>query len=184
MTIGSKITKQDLLKAKDKTVPDIIDCNLKVLFCGINPGLYTAAAGHHFARPGNRFWKALYESGFTNRLFSPYEDLQLLDLQLGITNLVKRASNAASEVTEGEFQEGGKILISKVKTYRPEWVAFIGLGAYQKAFAKKKAKIGLQPVTLEKAKVWVLPSTSGLNANYKPDDLIQLFTEFKKNIYQ
>src|SRR5215213_7559372 len=118
-------TKQELLAAAGKTLPDVIAQDLRVLFCGINPGLYTAAGGHHFARPGNRFWPALYKAGFTDRLLSPFEEQELLGLGYGITNLVARATNSAAELANEEYVRGARILEKKVLRYRPQCVAFV-----------------------------------------------------------
>src|SRR5207245_2253471 len=126
-----KPTKQQLAEATGKTVPDVIAPGLQVLFCGINPGLYTAAVGHHFARPGNRFWPALYKSGFTDQLLSPFEERELLKLGLGISNVVPDATASASELTKADFIEGGRSLDAKVKRYRPRIVAILGVGAYR-----------------------------------------------------
>jgi TDG/mug DNA glycosylase family protein len=170
-----KPTKQQLVEAAGKTVPDIIGLDLRVLFCGINPGLYTAAVGHHFARPGNRFWPALHSSGFTDRLLSPFEERELLELGLGITNVVARATASASELTKEDFVEGGRALKARVRRYRPRIIAILGVGAYRQAFAQPKALIGEQPERIADARVWVLPNPSGLNANYQLVDLVRLF---------
>lgn len=175
-----KPTKEELLAAFGKTLPDVIATGLHVLFCGINPGLYTAAVGHHFARPGNRFWPALYKAGFTDRLLAPHEEHELLSLGYGITNLVARATNSAAELATEEYVQGAKILERKLLRYRPRCVAFIGIGAYRAAFNRPKAGLGLQPEDLQGARVWTLPSTSGLNANYKPDDLARLFAALRE----
>jgi len=148
-----------------------------VLFCGINPGLYSAATGFHFARPGNRFWPALQAAGFTPRLFHPSENAKLLDLGYGLTNLVNRGTAAADELSPAELVAGGRALAAKLRRYRPSAVAFVGLGAYRIAFGRPKATLGLQAEPLEGAEVWVLPSPSGLNANYQLPALIQLFRE-------
>jgi TDG/mug DNA glycosylase family protein len=170
-----KPTRQQLIEAEGKTVPDVIAPDLKILFCGINPGLYTAAVGHHFARPGNRFWPALYQSGFTERLLSPFEENELLELGLGITNVVARATAAAAELNESDFLVGGRRLSAKIRRYRPKIVAILGVGAYRQAFGKSKAVIGEQPERIHSARVWVLPNPSGLNANYQLPDLVRLF---------
>ena len=148
-----------------------------MLFCGINPGLYSAATGFHFARPGNRFWPALHAAGFTPRLFHPSENRRLLELGYGLTNLVNRATPSAAELTDQEFIDGGKALARKIRRHRPRAVAFVGLGAYRSAFGRPGATLGLQPEPLEGAEVWVLPSPSGLNANYQLPQLIQLFRQ-------
>ena len=175
-----KPTKQQLIEAAGKTVPDVIGPGLQVLFCGINPGLYTAAVGHHFARPGNSFWPALYQSGFTTRLLSPFAERELLPLQLGVTNVVARATAAASELTKEDFIKGGRRLRAKVRRYRPRIVAVLGVGAYREAFARPKAVIGEQDERLADARVWVLPNPSGLNANYQLNDLVKLFKELRR----
>src|SRR5262247_2620863 len=134
-----KPSKEELLAAAGKTVPDVIAHGLQLLFCGINPGLYTAAVGHHFARPGNRFWPALYKSGFTDRLLSPFEESELLESGLGISNVVPHATASAAELTREDFIKGGRILAAKVKKYQPRIVAILGVGAYRAAFASPKA---------------------------------------------
>ena len=148
---------------------------LKVLFCGINPSLYSAATGHHFARPGNRFWPALHGAGFTKRLLHPCEENLLLGKGVGITNLVARATATAAELTDDELRAGRRALGRKVRRYRPRCVAVVGIGAYRVAFARPKAKIGPQPDLLEGAIVWVLPNPSGLNANHQLPDLSRAF---------
>ena len=148
-----------------------------MLFCGINPGLYSAATGFHFARPGNRFWPALHAAGFTPRLFHPSENERLLELGYGLTNLVNRGTAAADELSTTELILGGKKLVAKIRRFRPRAVAFVGLGAYRTAFGRPKATLGPQLERLEGAEVWVLPSPSGLNANYQLPQLVQLFRQ-------
>ena len=174
-----KPTKEQLLAAVGKTVRDVIAPDLRVLFCGINPGLYTAAVGHHFARPGNRFWPALYAAGFTERVLSPFEELELLKLGYGITNVVPRTTATADLLTKEEIIQGGKRLAAKVKRYRPAVVAILGLGAYRTAFNQPKATVGRQQEMIGDALLWVLPNPSGLNANYQPQDLARLFRELR-----
>jgi TDG/mug DNA glycosylase family protein len=181
-TPAPRPTAADLLAAKNKTVPDIIAPGLKLLFCGINPGLYTAAIGHHFGRPGNRFWPALYAGGFTDRLYDPRESRELLKLGYGITNLVARATNSADELTREELTAGGKIVWEKVLKYKPRYVAFVGISSYRVAFDKPKAVVGLQPETIGETKVWVLPNPSGLNAHYRPKDLARVFRELREAV--
>ncbi len=166
--------------AAGKTLPDIIAPELRVLFCGINPGLYTAAVQQHFGRPGNRFWPTLHRAGFTPRLFHPSEQYELLELGLGITNVVARATAAAAELSHDEFVEGGKILARKVKRFAPRYLAIVGIGAYRTAFDRPKAKMGLQEETIGETRIWVLPNPSGLNANYQPAQLVQLFAELRE----
>jgi TDG/mug DNA glycosylase family protein len=170
-----KPTKEQLIAAAGKTLPDVIAPNLRVLFCGINPGLYTAAVGHHFARPGNRFWPALHKSGFTDRLVSAFDERELLKSGIGISNVVPHATASAAELTAQDLIAGGRRLAAKVKRYRPKVVAILGVGAYRHAFGKPKARIGEQTERIHDANVWVLPNPSGLNANYQLPDLVKLF---------
>ncbi|MFP5348754.1 MAG: G/U mismatch-specific DNA glycosylase [Gammaproteobacteria bacterium] len=168
-------TRAELEAARAKRVRDIIRPGLDVLFVGINPGLYTAAIGHHFGRPGNRFWPALHASGFTPRLLSPYEERELLDYGIGITNIVQRATVDASELSKDEIVRGGKTLVAKVRRFAPRCVAVLGLTTYRIAFAKPKATLGPQPEPLAGAALWVLPNPSGLNAHFKPADFARVF---------
>jgi TDG/mug DNA glycosylase family protein len=175
-----KPTKQQLIDAAGKTVPDVIAPDLPVLFCGINPGLYTAAVGHHFARPGNRFWPALYQSGFTNSLLSPFAEHELLSTGIGVTNVVAHATATAAELTKEDFVKGGRLLRAKVRRYRPRILAVLGVGAYRDAFARPKAVLGEQAERIHDTRVWVLPNPSGLNANYQLPQLVKLFSELRK----
>jgi len=167
------------MAAAGKTVPDVIASDLRVLFCGINPGLYTAAVGHHFARPGNRFWPALFAAGFTDRLMSPFDERELLKLGFGVTNVVMRATATADELTGDELRAGGKRLVAKVLRYRPEFLAILGLGAYRAAWDVPKAVIGPQEQRIAETVVWILPNPSGLNAHYQAKDLARVFGELK-----
>jgi TDG/mug DNA glycosylase family protein len=180
MIVPRKPTKEEILAAAGKTVPDVIARGLDVLFCGINPGLYTAAVGHHFARPGNRFWPTLHAAGFTSRALSPHEEQELLKLGCGITNVVDRASASADELTAKELAEGGERLRAKVLRYRPRFLAVLGIGAYRSAFAKPQATVGLQPETLGETRLWVLPNPSGLNAHYRSGDFARMFRELRE----
>lgn len=175
-------TKKEVLNAYNKGVPDVIKPGLKVLFCGINPGLYTAAVQHHFGRPGNRFWKALYTGGFTPELLIPCEVYRLPEFGYGITNLVDRATLLASELSKEELKKGGEILVKKVKKYKPEWVAILGVDSYRKAFNRPNAQIGRQEETIGETKIWVLPNPSGLNAHFTPNKLTKVFREFKREL--
>jgi double-stranded uracil-DNA glycosylase len=168
-------TRSDLAAAYGRAVPDLIAPDLKVLFCGINPSLYSAATGHHFARPGNRFWPALYRAGFPRRLLKPWEEELLLEEDVGITNLVSRATATAAELTDAELRSGRQRLARKVHRFRPGCVAVVGIGAYRAAFDRPRATIGLQPDPLGRAAVWVLPNPSGLNANHQLPDLVKAF---------
>ncbi|MGW2214317.1 G/U mismatch-specific DNA glycosylase [Nonomuraea sp. NPDC001684] len=145
---------------------DVLGPGLNVLFCGINPGLMSEATGHHFARPGNRFWPALHLSGFTPRLLTPAEQHLLPSYGLGITNIVPRASAKAAELTRDELVAGGRQLAEKVAELGPRVLAVLGISAYRTAFARPKAVIGPQPEQVGGARVWVLPNPSGLNAHW------------------
>ena len=153
---------------------------LRVLFVGINPGLYSAATRQHFARPGNRFWPALHAAGLTSRLLHPSEQTQLLEYGYGITNLVNRATAAADELLPEEFIRGRGLLAAKVRRQYPSIVAFLGIGAYCHGFGVKQAAVGPQPQPFEGARVWVLPNPSGLNANYQLAALVRLFKSLRK----
>jgi TDG/mug DNA glycosylase family protein len=179
-TSSGRPSKAALLAAQNKGIEDVIAPGLRVLFVGINPGLYTAWSGHHFARPGNRFWPTLHAAGFTARLLHPSEQRELLKDGYGITNLVNRASATADEVEPAEFVAGRKRLGAKVRKYRPKIVAFLGVGAYCHGFGLKKAVIGRQPERFEGAEVWVLPNPSGLNANYQLPQLAELFRALRE----
>ena len=153
-----------------------------MLFVGINPGLYSAATGHHFARPGNRFWPALHEGGFTPRRLHPSEQEELLKNGYGITNLVNRATATADQLDPQEFVAGRRRLSAKVRRYRPKIVAFLGVGAYCHAFACKQSKVGPQAERFEGAQVWLLPNPSGLNANYQLSALVELFRRLRLGV--
>jgi TDG/mug DNA glycosylase family protein len=170
-------TRADLEAAAGRTIPDVVADGLDVLFCGINPGLWSGWSGHHFARPGNRFWPALHRSGFTPRQLAPAEQDLLPSYGLGITNLVERASARADELTAEELVEGGARLAAKVAAHRPRWLAVVGVTAYRVAFGAKRAAIGPQPDGMGDTRVWVLPNPSGLNAHY---DLPKLAAEFER----
>ncbi len=172
-------TTAELQAAVDKTVPDVIVPGLVVLFVGINPGLYSAAVGHHFGRPGNRFWPALFEAGFTPRLLSPEEDGELPEWGLGITNLVSRTTATAAELTADELRRGRVGLEGKVVHHAPRWTAFVGIGAYSTAFERKKVTLGPQKETIGSSRIWVLPNTSGLNAHYTPARFAEMFAELR-----
>jgi len=179
VTTPWKPTKAQLLAATEKTVPDVIAPDLRVLFCGINPGLYTAAVGHHFARPGNRFWPALHAGGFTDQVLSPFAERELLKSGYGITNVVGRATATADSLTKDEILAGGEKLRRKVLRYRPRVLALLGVGAYRTAFNQPKANVGRQAEMLGGTIVWVLPNPSGLNAHYQAGELARLFRELK-----
>ena len=172
-------TRAELLACEGRTLAPVVRRDLDVLFCGINPGLYTAWAGHHFARPGNRFWPCLAASGFTPRLLAPYEQADLLDLGLGITNVVNRATATAAELSRAELQQGGTRLVAFVRRWRPAYLAVLGVTAYRAAFEEPKATLGEQPRTIGTTRLWVLPNPSGLNAHYQPPALAAMFAELR-----
>ena len=153
-----------------------------MLFCGINPGLYSGATGLHFARPGNRFWPALHAGGFTKRLLAPWEGTVFLEAGYGITVLVRRATATAAELSDDEFVAGRRSLERKVRRYAPRWVAVVGLGAYRTAFARPRAVVGLQPERIGTAGLWVLPNPSGLNANHQLPELAEMFRALRRAV--
>lgn len=150
-----------------------------MLFCGINPGLMTAATGHHFARPGNRFWPVLHLSGFTPRLLKPAEQQELLSYGLGITNVVARATARADELTAREYQDGGRLLAQKVTRLKPRWLAVVGVTAYRAAFDDRKAAVGPQERVIGDTRVWVLPNPSGLNAHWTAATMAEEFARLR-----
>ncbi|MEH1031851.1 G/U mismatch-specific DNA glycosylase [Micromonospora profundi] len=172
-------SRADLAAAADRTIPDVLTPGLAVLFVGINPGLWSAATGRHFARPGNRFWPALHTGGFTPRLLHPSEQDELPALGLGITNMAARASARADELNAEELLDGAAILADKVTRYRPRWVAVVGVTAYRIGFGRPKATFGPQPESLAGARLWVLPNPSGLNAHFTPVTLGAAFAELR-----
>jgi len=179
---GKKIIKptaEQLKNANGRRIPDLIAPDLDVLFCGINPGLYSGATGLHFARPGNRFWPALHAAGFTPRLLSPHEEHLLLEWRYGITALVRRTTATAAELSDDEYRAGRRALERKVRKYRPRWVAILGLGAYRVGFGQPRATVGMQAGEIASARLWVLPNPSGLNANHQLPQLTGMFRELR-----
>jgi len=176
-------TRQQILQAAGKQLKDVIADNLTVLFCGINPGLYSAAVGHNFARPGNRFWPTLFKAGFTPRLLMPADERELIHYNCGITNIVRRATAVADELSKEELIAGGKELVNKVVRYKPLYLAVVGLTAYRTAFNSPKAVIGLQVLTIGETLVWVLPNPSGLNAHHQLVDLVRHFKRLRSQAF-
>ncbi|MGH3164315.1 MAG: G/U mismatch-specific DNA glycosylase [Trebonia sp.] len=175
--------KLDLEAARDRTIPDVlpdIGDEFHVLFCGINPGLYSAATGWHFARPGNRFWPALHLSGFTPRRLAPDEQSEIHKYGLGITNVAPRATAQAAELTDAELREGGARLVDLVERRRPRFVAIAGVTAYRTAFARPRAAIGPQAETLGPAGLWILPNPSGLNASWTLPRITEAFGQLRE----
>jgi double-stranded uracil-DNA glycosylase len=173
-------TREQIAAARGKLVRDVIAPGLRVLFVGINPGLYSGAVGHHFARPGNRFWKTLHGAGFTDRVLSPFEEEELLGAGVGLTNLAARATAGADELDPDELRRGAGRLSGKVGRYRPRFVAFLGLTAYRTAFGRAGATVGPQVETVAGSRTWLLPNPSGLNAHYQVPDLVRAFSELRR----
>jgi double-stranded uracil-DNA glycosylase len=161
-------------------MPDLIAPGLRILFCGINPSLYSAAVRHHFARPGNRFWRTLYGAGFTGRLLAPSEERELLGLGLGITNVVPHATASALELSREDYVRGARALARKVRRYGPRVLAFLGVEAYRIVSGNVKARVGEQLESFAGARVWVLPNPSGLNAHYQLDALVRIYSELAR----
>jgi TDG/mug DNA glycosylase family protein len=175
-------TPADLEAARGKSIPDLIAPGLDVLFVGINPSLWSGAVGLHFARPGNRFWRALHEAGFTDRLLSPYEGRELLARRIGVTNLVNRATASADELDMADYRRGARRITAKVRRYRPKVVAFVGMGAYRVAFGRARARGGRQEDHLGSADIWVLPNPSGRTAGYQMPALARAFRELRQSL--
>jgi TDG/mug DNA glycosylase family protein len=173
-------TKADLEAARGRPIPDVLAPNLDVVFVGINPGLWSGAVGHHFARPGNRFWKALHGAGFTERVLSPSDDASLLERGIGVTNLVNRTTANAAELSDEELRDGARRLAERLEPLRPRFVAMLGIGAYRTGFGRPKAVIGMQDDRLAASRLWVLPNPSGLNAHYQLGALIERFGELRE----
>lgn len=181
---GVRPTAEEIRSALGRAIPDLIAPGLTVLFCGINPGLYSAAVKRHFARPGNRFWPALHMAGFTTRLLAPHERHELIASGYGITSLVARATATARDLEPAELVVGRRSLARKIRTYRPQWLAVLGVGAFRTAFDRPQAAIGPQPDTWAGTRVWILPSPSGANGSYPLIDLISELRAFRNAISQ
>jgi len=175
-----KPTSEELKNAPGRSVPDLIAPHLKVLFCGINPGLYSGATRLHFAKPGNRFWPALFAAGFTERLLHPSERDELLARGYGITAIVRRATATAAELSNEEYRAGRIALERKVRKFQPAWLAVVGIGAYRAGFDRPRAGIGRQEERIGSTGIWVLPNPSGLNANHQLPELTEMFRELRK----
>jgi double-stranded uracil-DNA glycosylase len=163
-------------------VPDVVATDLAVLFCGINPGRWSGATGRHFAGPGNRFWKALHGAGFTPRVLEPSDTDELLSLGLGITNLSPWVTARAAELTKDELRNGAVLLERKVARLRPRFVAFLGVQAYRTAFDRRRAVIGPLPDPVARARAWLLPNPSGLQARYQLAALTDLFSDLRRAV--
>jgi double-stranded uracil-DNA glycosylase len=178
----SRPSPADLAAAHGRGIPDVIAPDLTVLFCGINPGLWSAATGHHFARPGNRFWPALHRGGFTPRQLCPDEQTELLGYGLGITNVVNRGTARADELTSAELVAGGRALATRLRQYRPAWLAVLGIGAYRVAFGKPRVALGRQSEPVAGVPVWLLPNPSGLNAHFTLERLAAEFALLREAV--
>ncbi|WNV73679.1 G/U mismatch-specific DNA glycosylase [Geodermatophilus sp. DSM 44513] len=163
-----------------KPLRDVIAPGLDVLFCGINPSLTSAARGHHFARPGNRFWPAIHLAGFTPRRLAPEEDRELLTHGLGVTNLADRPTRTAAELTAEELREGAAALDALVTRYRPRVLAVLGVTAYRAGFGRPRAVLGRQEERVGGARTWVVPNPSGLNAHYQLPDLARVYRQLRE----
>ena len=157
-------------------VKDILAPGLRVVFCGINPGLSSAETGYPFAHPGNRFWKVIHQAGFTDRQLKPEEAEQLLDFRCGVTRLVDRPTVQANEVTRKELHDGGRNLIAKIEDYQPQALAILGKQAFEQGFSQRGAQWGKQSITIGATEVWVLPNTSGLS-RITLDKLVEAYRE-------
>lgn len=180
---GSRLprpTREELAAAAGKKIPDIHGPDMRVLLVGINPSLYSAAVGHHFARPGNRFWPALAAAGITPEELSPADDGRLVEFGYGLTNVVARATARADELSPEECRRGGQALLRKVRRWQPRCVAVLGATAFRTAFQQPQAAIGPQPKPLAGAAVWVLPNPSGLNAHYQLPQLAELYGQLRR----
>jgi double-stranded uracil-DNA glycosylase len=175
-------TREQIAAAHGGGVDDATGPSLLVLFCGINPGLYSAAVGHHFARPGNRFWKALHGSGFTPELLDPFEERRLVDRGLGITNLVDRATATADELSPAELRRGAARLRRKVERLRPKALAVLGVSAFRVAFERPRASVGPHDEAIGQTAVWVLPNPSGRTAAYQLPALVEAFGALREAV--
>jgi TDG/mug DNA glycosylase family protein len=172
----------ELSAAAGKRVPDVVAPGLAVVFCGINPGLWSAAVGHHFARPGNRFWKVLHAAGFTEELLSPSEERRLLAVGVGVTNLVSRATATAAELDHDELRRGRRNLARRARRWQPGVIAFLGLTAYRVAFDRPAAVVGEQQERLAGAGLWLLPNPSGSQAYYQLDAMVRSFGALRRTV--
>jgi double-stranded uracil-DNA glycosylase len=178
--VPARPTPRDLVAARGRSIPDTIAPGLDVLFVGINPSLWSGAVGRHFARPGNRFWRALHEAGFTERLLDPSEGAELLRRGIGVTNLVNYATASADELTAEQFLSGRRRVEAKVRRYRPKVVAFVGMGAYRIAFGRPRAAGGAQEERIAGSAIWVLPNPSGRTAGYQMPALARAFRDLRR----
>jgi double-stranded uracil-DNA glycosylase len=182
VTTARRPTREDLERAAGRAIGDVLAPGL-VVFVGINPGLYSAAVGHHFARPGNRFWKALHGAGFTDRVLDPTEDVELPRFGLGVTNVVERPTASAAELAPEELREGARRLAARLAPLAPRVVAVLGLGAYRTGFGRADAVVGPQKDGIAGSAAWLLPNPSGLNANHQLPELIACFADLRRAVF-
>src|SRR4051812_7877949 len=179
LTGVARPTPADLAAARDRTLDDLIEPGLRILFVGINPGLWSGATGFHFARPGNRFWRAIFEAGLTPRLLAAHEQRELLKYGIGVVNIVPRTTATAAELSNDEIRAGGRVLVDKILRFRPHKVAFLGVSTYRIAFDRPKASVGRQQERIGDSEVWVLPNPSGLNAHYQLPQLAEAYSALR-----
>jgi double-stranded uracil-DNA glycosylase len=158
---------------------DLLAPDLRVVFCGINPGLRSAMLGHHFAGRGNRFWKAIYLAGFTREQIIPEKGEIILAHGCGLTSAVERPTSRADELTRDEFERAASGLSAKIARYAPGYVAFLGKPAFSAIFGRKSVSWGEQDDLLGGSKTWVLPNPSGLNRSFRLDQLVRAYTELR-----
>jgi TDG/mug DNA glycosylase family protein len=175
-------TAADLQAAYGCVIPDLVGPGMRILLVGINPSLYSAWSARHFARPGNRLWRTLFEAGFTDRLLAPDDTAAITAAGLGITNLVARATARADELHDGEIRDGLAAVAGLVRQARPAYVAFLGVSAYRVAFDRRRAVVGPQPEPFHGVSVWVLPNPSGLNAHYQQPALTAAYAELHRRV--
>jgi double-stranded uracil-DNA glycosylase len=179
---STRPSREQLLASAGHTVPDVVAPGLSVLFVGIDPGLYSGFTGHHFARPGNRFWRAIHQAGFTPRLLRPDEEALLPGFGIGVTNLVPRATASASELSDEELRRGARRVADLVRRLKPGAVAFLGVEAYRKGYGRPRAVVGRQLEGIDGRRVWVLPNPSGLNAHYQLDALVEAYAALRREL--
>lgn len=178
-----RFTRAELESFRGATLPDLLGDTVRLLFVGINPGLWTAAVQAHFGRRGNRFYPALYRAGIVDRLidasngFTEADRKHLVERGIGITNLVAGATARADEIDTAELVAGSRSLERRVSAVRPDVVAILGITAYRTAFARPRATAGRQAEDLGGAQLWVVPNPSGLNAHARLDDLAKAYRE-------
>jgi TDG/mug DNA glycosylase family protein len=163
-------------------LPDILARDLRIVFCGLNPGLSAAAAGHHFVGRSNRFWQVLHLAGFTPTQIAPENDTSALSFGIGLTAVVARPTASAAEVGKDEFVASGGAFRRKIKRYAPRNVAFLGKAAYLAIEKKRDVPWGRQPGRIGDAAVWILPNPSGRNLNFSLKALVKAYSELAQEL--